>query len=118
VLAGYGDYSPSVLGSQMMVIGILIITFTVLPYQTNALVGVISHTNPYSSAAYSPAAKGRHVVVTGGYGVAVQQLAALYTLNGAMLKRCKMCVATSTFCRQHAWKSPSKLWTQCSVCSL
>jgi hypothetical protein len=64
--AGYGDYSPSVLGSQMMVIGILVITFTVLPYQTNALVGVISEANPYAAAAYSRAAKGRHVVVTGG----------------------------------------------------
>jgi hypothetical protein len=54
-----------------MVIGVLVITFTLLPYQTNALVGVLSRTNPYSSARYSPAAKGRHVVVTGeGLGLA------------------------------------------------
>jgi hypothetical protein len=50
----------------MMVVGILIITFIVLPYQTNALVGALSQSNPFRAAHYSPTSKGRHVVVTGG----------------------------------------------------
>jgi hypothetical protein len=54
-----------VLASQMMVVGILIITFIVLPYQTNALVGALSQSNPFRAAHYSPTSKGRHVVVTG-----------------------------------------------------
>jgi hypothetical protein len=62
-----------VLGSQLMVIGILVIAFTVLPYQTNALVGVLSEAKPFASAAYSPAAKGRHVVVTGAQPAAARE---------------------------------------------
>jgi hypothetical protein len=81
-----------VLGSQMMVIGILVITFTVLPYQTNALVGVLSEANPYATAAYSPAAKGRHVAVTGA------QAAARVIGNCAIVRAshffgCRLCMA-------------------------
>lgn len=64
-LAGYGDYSPSIVASQMMLFVMLVITFTLLPYQTSALVNALNLSSPYQRARYSQAKRGRHVVVTG-----------------------------------------------------
>ncbi|KAF6255850.1 hypothetical protein COO60DRAFT_1532571 [Scenedesmus sp. NREL 46B-D3] len=115
---GYGDYHPTVLGSQMMVIGILIITFTVLPYQTNALVGVLSEANPYLTACFS-AAKGRHVVVTGHLDVGVMELliGELYTNDYGEDSRYSPALAQHASCQPLAhWAGRiilMRLWGQC-----
>lgn len=63
---GYGDYAPTLLASQAMLIAMLAITFTLLPHQSGALLAALSATNRYQRAAYRAAACGRHVLVTGG----------------------------------------------------
>lgn len=72
--AGYGDISPSLIGSQITLIAMLFITFAVLPYQTSALASAFSYTSVYTTAHYSRRARGRHVVVTGHLTVATMTL--------------------------------------------
>lgn len=63
--AGYGDFSPSITASQMTLLAMLLIAFTLLPYQTSMLVNALSETSVYQSAHYSHAIRGHHIVVTG-----------------------------------------------------
>jgi hypothetical protein len=51
--AGYGDFSPSLLASQMALFAMLIVTFTLLPFQSSALVTALSLSSPYQRARYS-----------------------------------------------------------------
>lgn len=62
---GYGDYAPTLLASQAMLIGMLAITFTLLPYQSGALLSALAASSRFQRAAYSATLRGRHVVVTG-----------------------------------------------------
>lgn len=62
---GYGDISPSITASQMTLLAMLLIAFTLLPYQTSMLVNALSETSVYQSAHYSRATRGHHVVATG-----------------------------------------------------
>lgn len=55
--AGYGDITPSVLGSQATLILMLLLTFAILPYQTSMLVTALHETSPYQTAHYSHIAR-------------------------------------------------------------
>lgn len=64
--AGYGDLSPSILATRLMLFVMLVITLTLLPFMTGALMAALSASSPHQRAAYSPAQRGRHVVVAAG----------------------------------------------------
>lgn len=49
----------------MTLLAMLLIAFTLLPYQTSMLVNALSETSVYQSAHYSHAIRGHHIVVTG-----------------------------------------------------
>lgn len=51
-----------------MLIAMLAITFTLLPYQSGALLSALAASSRYQRAAYRAAVRGRHVVVTGDLG--------------------------------------------------
>lgn len=65
MLAGYGDITPTLVGSQLTLIAMLFITFAILPYQTSALATALSYTSVYTTAHYSRRSRGRHIVVMG-----------------------------------------------------
>jgi hypothetical protein len=49
----------------MTLLAMLLIAFTLLPYQTSMLVNALSETSVYQSAHYSHTIRGHHIVVTG-----------------------------------------------------
>ena len=76
---GYGDFSPSVVASQVTLLGMLVVSFTILPYQTSMLLSAMTATSVYQRCQYSQGARGRHVIVTGHFdhlsaGLIVEQL--------------------------------------------
>jgi hypothetical protein len=64
---GYGDFSPSVVASQITLLGMLVLSFTILPYQTSMLLSAMTATSVYQRCSYSQGARGRHVVITGHF---------------------------------------------------
>ncbi|KAI8466030.1 MAG: hypothetical protein J3K34DRAFT_524876 [Monoraphidium minutum] len=68
---GYGDLSPSILASQMALFLMLVLTFTLLPFQSSALIAALGASSPHQRACYSQSKRGRHVVVTGHLDCAV-----------------------------------------------
>lgn len=49
----------------MALAAMLLVTFTLLPYQTSMLVTAMGYRNKYQRAAYSTTAHGRHVLLLG-----------------------------------------------------
>lgn len=49
----------------MALLGMLLVTFTLLPYQTSMLVTAMGYSSGYQRASYSAAAHGRHVLLVG-----------------------------------------------------
>lgn len=57
---GYGDFSPTVVASELMLLLVLVITFTVLPYQTGNLLTVLQQQSVYQRARFSQVGAGTH----------------------------------------------------------
>ena len=60
---GYGDYSPSTLETQFMLMVMLAFMFVVLPYLTNDLLSAMADSNIYQRRSYHKV--GCHFVICG-----------------------------------------------------
>lgn len=44
---GYGDYAPTYWATQMMLVALLVLTFTLLPYMTSNLMDALTSTSSF-----------------------------------------------------------------------
>lgn len=63
---GYGDYVPTTIAAQMVVVVLLLLTLTLIPLQSGKLIDSLSHTNSHMTMKASPYP---HVVVMGYFDV-------------------------------------------------
>lgn len=63
---GYGDVTPSLTVTRLLVVAELFLVLTLLPVQTSKLVLAFNYSSPYLRARYYPV-HGPHVVVTGAF---------------------------------------------------
>eukprot|EP00899_Mesostigma_viride_P014268 jgi/Mesvir1/22842/Mv20101-RA.1 len=66
---GYGDVSPRSNLGRFVIIMMLCVTFTVIPYQMNQLATVLGLTSVYRRLRYRPRSSSRHVLVFGDFGL-------------------------------------------------
>lgn len=62
---GYGDISPQTNAGKLVVVLTIILVITVLPYQTNELVTLLTKHSVYERATYSTFTPGKHIVIAG-----------------------------------------------------
>jgi hypothetical protein len=62
---GYGDISPITMEGQVMVILLLFLILSLIPYQTSKLLEALSATNPYLRASYYWRRRRRHIILMG-----------------------------------------------------